>query len=293
MNITPNEITINNCELCPNRCNVDRTNALGKCLCDDKIHIAYSGLHMWEEPVISGKKGSGAIFFSGCTMRCIFCQNKKISRQIVGDEYSVDDLSSLISELSKKADNINLVSPTPYVLDIIKAVKKAQPKVPIIYNTSGYENVDTIKLLDGIVDVWLPDLKYVDSDISRTLSGKNDYFKYAFRAISQMIKQTGKPLISKDNLIQKGVIVRHLIIPSYIQNTLDVIKVFGENFKDDALFSLMAQYTPVGVEDFEKINRRITPLEYKRALKALDDNRIANGFVQELSSASCEYIPNF
>lgn len=293
MNMAKIDINTNECRLCPNNCGADRKIKTGMCLADDKTHIAYSGLHMWEEPVISGDKGSGAIFFGGCTMRCVFCQNKKISRKADGRVYTSDELAELITGLSQKADNINLVSPTPYVLDIIKAVKKARPQVPVIYNTGGYETVDTVKMLEGTVDVWLPDLKYTDGALSKALSGKSDYFKYAFDAIKQMIRQTGLPVIGGDGLIKSGVIVRHLIIPSHIQNTLDVMRVFADNFKDDALFSLMAQYTPVDVGNIPSINRKITALEYKRALNALDELKITKGFVQELSSATTDYIPAF
>lgn len=280
------------CRLCPNECGVNRAEKTGACLVDDKIHVSYHGIHKWEEPVISGGRGSGAIFFSGCTMRCVFCQNAKISRNVVGGVYSADELAKLYRLYDETADNINLVSPTPYVEGIIAAADIYSPEKPVIYNTGGYERSETVRRLKDTVNVWLPDFKYVDSGISDRLSGRKDYFKYAFDAISQMIAQTGKPVIA-DGLIKSGVIVRHLIIPSHIQNTLDVIKVFSENFKDDALFSLMAQYVPLGVENMPDINRRITPLEYKRAENALSDYGVTNGFIQDLSSATTDYIPKF
>ncbi len=280
------------CRLCPNDCGVNRAEKLGACLSDDKIHISYHGLHEWEEPVISGKRGSGAIFFSGCTMRCVFCQNAKISRAVSGGVRTSAQLAELYRLYDETADNINLVSATPYTDGVIAAAEIYSPAKPVIWNTGGYETVDTVKKLDGVVNVWLPDLKYVDSALSATLSGKSDYFKYAFNAIEQMIKQVGKPII-EDGLIKSGVIVRHLIIPSHVDNTLAVLKVFADNFKDDAYLSLMAQYVPMGVDNMPAINRRITPLEYKRALNALDELGIMQGFVQELSSATADFIPKF
>lgn len=281
------------CTLCPNNCRADRHSSHGFCLAGAETRVAYSGIHLWEEPVLSGGRGSGAIFFPGCTMRCVFCQNRKISREITGRPYTADELAGLISDLASRAENVNLVSPTPYVWDIMEAVGKARPEVPVVYNTGGYEKAETVRLLKDTVDVWLPDLKYVDGDVSEALSGKKDYFKYAFDAIEQMIRQTGKPAFSPDGMMKSGVIVRHLLIPSHIENTLKVIKVFAENFKDHALFSLMAQYVPFGVENMPEINRRITPLEYKRALRALDENGITDGFVQELCSADPGYVPDF
>lgn len=280
------------CNLCPNNCNTDRTLKTGACLADGKIRVAYSGLHMWEEPVISGTAGSGAVFFSGCTMRCVYCQNKKISRFPTGKAYTPEALAALFEELDNTAHNINLVSPTPYLEGIISALDIYKPSNPVIMNTGGYEKPETVKKLKGYVNVFLPDLKYVDSGISTALSGKSDYFKYAFDAISQMIEQTGKP-VTEGGLIKSGVIVRHLIIPSYIENTLEVLRVFADNFKDKAYLSLMAQYTPVGVENLPRINRKITPLEYKRALAELGTLGIKNGFVQELSSADVSFIPDF
>ncbi len=280
------------CNLCPNFCGVERDKSYGMCLADDKIHISYHGIHEWEEPVISGKKGSGAIFFSGCTMRCVFCQNAKISRRVTGKVYSPEELSELFKYFDEVADNINLVSATQYTDEIIKAFSYYTPKNPVIWNTSGFETVETVQKLAPFINVWLPDLKYVNRALSLRLSGKKDYFKYAFSAISEMIKLSGKVKI-EDGLIKSGVIVRHLIIPSHVDNTLDVLKVFADNFKNNAYLSLMAQYVPLNVENFPDINRRITPLEYKRALKALETLNIENGFVQDLESATTAFIPDF
>lgn len=280
------------CNLCPNGCNADRSKTTGFCLADDNVRVSYHGLHEWEEPCISGPHGSGAIFFSGCTMRCVFCQNAKISRKADGKALTAKELAGLFALYDEKADNINLVSGTQYADKIIEAFKIYRPEKPVIWNTSGYETLPVIRALSPYVSVWLPDLKYVDSVLSKRLSGKSDYFKYAFEAISLMTELQSKVVFS-NGLIKKGVIVRHLIIPSHIQNTLDVVKVFSENFKDKALFSLMAQYVPCGVENFKDIDRKITALEYKRALNALDEYGITNGYIQELSSADTDFIPGF
>ncbi|MDY4709622.1 MAG: radical SAM protein [Eubacteriales bacterium] len=280
------------CNLCPNGCNADRSKTTGFCLADDNVRVSYHGLHEWEEPCISGSHGSGAIFFSGCTMRCVFCQNAKISRKADGKALTAKELAGLFALYDEKADNINLVSGTQYADKIIEAFKIYRPEKPVIWNTSGYETLPVIRALSPCVSVWLPDLKYVDSALSKRLSGKSDYFKYAFEAISLMTELQSKVVFS-NGLIKKGVIVRHLIIPSHIQNTLDVVKVFSENFKDKALFSLMAQYVPCGVENFKDIDRKITALEYKRALNALDEYGITNGYIQELSSADTDFIPGF
>lgn len=280
------------CNLCPNGCNADRSKTTGFCLADDNVRVSYHGLHEWEEPCVSGPHGSGAIFFSGCTMRCVFCQNAKISRKADGKALTAKELAGLFALYDEKADNINLVSGTQYADKIIDAFKIYRPEKPVIWNTSGYETLPVIRALSPYVSVWLPDLKYVDSALSKRLSGKSDYFKYAFEAISLMTELQSKVVFS-NGLIKKGVIVRHLIIPSHIQNTLDVVKVFSENFKDKALFSLMAQYVPCGVENFKDIDRKITALEYKRALNALDEYGITNGYIQELSSADTDFIPGF
>lgn len=280
------------CNLCPNGCNADRSKTTGFCLADDNVRVSYHGLHEWEEPCISGPHGSGAIFFSGCTMRCVFCQNAKISRKADGKALTAKELAGLFALYDEKADNINLVSGTQYADKIIDAFKIYRPEKPVIWNTSGYETLPVIRALSPCVSVWLPDLKYVDSALSKRLSGKSDYFKYAFEAISLMTELQSKVVFS-NGLIKKGVIVRHLIVPSHIQNTLDVVKVFSENFKDKALFSLMAQYVPCGVENFKDIDRKITALEYKRALNALDEYGITNGYIQELSSADTDFIPGF
>jgi Uncharacterized Fe-S protein PflX, homolog of pyruvate formate lyase activating proteins len=265
---------------------------LGRCLVDDKIYIARHALHFWEEPIISGTKGSGAVFFGGCTMRCVFCQNQKISRKPLGETVSVHRLAEIFEELDLCAENVNLVSPTPYVESIIKALEIYRPRT-VVYNTGGYETIDTIRKLNGYVDIYLPDLKYVDNDVSNILSKRKDYFRYAFSAIDEMCRQIGKPQFDENGMLKSGVIIRHLVLPSYVENSIQVLKVFAENFKGRALLSLMSQYTPVGVESIPKLNRTLTPIEYKRVLLELDRLGITDGFLQELDSATSDYIPDF
>lgn len=280
------------CNLCPNNCGINRSTNLGKCQIDDEIYVAKYGLHLWEEPVISGTKGSGVVFFEGCTIRCVFCQNHKISRRPKTSPISVSQLANIFRELDNQAHNINLVSPTPYVEHIIEALNIYKPKSPVIYNSSGYENVETIKRLNGYIDIYLPDLKYADDDVAWALSKRKPYLTYALNAIDEMCKQVGSPLV-EDGLMKKGVIVRHLVIPSYIQNSLDVLKLFSQKFKSKAMLSLMSQYTPQNVESIPNINRTLTALEYKRVLLELDKLEIIDGFVQEHTSASTSFIPDF
>lgn len=282
----------NKCELCPRKCGVDRKTAVGYCKLPDGIYVAHVSRHFWEEPPISGHKGSGTVFFNGCTMRCAFCQNAAISRTVTARGISVSRLADIFKELDEQAENINLVSPTPYADKIIKALSIYRPKNPVVYNSGGYERVETLKMLDGLVDIYLPDFKYSDDALAKQLSDCRDYTQTALCAIEEMLRQRGAPRF-KDGLMKSGVIVRHLILPSYIRNSLGVIKLFGERFKDKAWFSLMGQYTPINVENLENLNRNITPIEYKAALKALENAGIENGFVQELSSAKCAYIPAF
>lgn len=284
----------NGCNLCPNGCNAHRADGeLGVCGLPSDIYVAHFQLHLWEEPVISGSRGSGTIFFSGCTMRCVFCQNYLISRSTCGEKYSVEQLADLFKKLEADgAHNINLVSATPYADKIVEALSIYRPSVPIVWNSSGYETLDTLKLIDGFVDVYLPDLKYTDTTLAAQLSRSPKYFDYALPAIAEMIRQTGKPLI-QDGLIKRGVIIRHLIIPAHLDNSLAVLKVVAEKFKDECLFSLMSQYTPFNVENIPEINRPLKPIEYKRILIEAERLNITEGFMQELSSSSENYVPPF
>lgn len=289
------------CMLCPHNCKVNRLNGqIGRCKCNDKIKIALVSLHKYEEPCISGKNGSGTVFFSNCNLNCMFCQNYEISHLGKGYEVSVDELANIfIEQQNRGAHNINLVTPTMYVIQIIEAIKKARTnglKLPIIYNTSSYENVETIQMLKGYIDVYLPDLKYYSNDLCKKYSRVDNYFENASKAIKEMYKQVGTPEFDEDGMIKKGVIIRHLILPNYIQNTKHILKWIKENFPDDVYVSVMSQYFPSykAVED-DKINRKINKREYKLVEDYIYMLDLKNGYLQDFIENEKEeqYVPNF
>lgn len=261
----------------------------------DKITLGRAGLHFWEEPCISGYGGSGTIFFSGCNMGCVFCQNMPLSRGEVGKEVTEKRLREIFYELiDEGADNINLVTPTHFVPEIVKALSAEKLPVPVVYNTSSYEEVSTIKMLDGLVDIYLPDLKYKDSGLSKALSKAPDYYKKAVPAIKEMIRQTWECVFDDEGMMQKGTIIRHLVLPGYLDNTYDIIDAFAEHFNGRAMFSLMSQYTPPKEHlPYESLNRRLTEEEYEKAVDYMYLSGIEDGFLQELSSAKEEYTPAF
>lgn len=296
-----NESVNKKCELCPRRCRVDRSEKAGFCGMGDRIIAARAGLHFWEEPCISGESGSGAVFFSGCVMRCKFCQNNEISRERKGKEISVERLAEIFLELEEQgALNINLVNPTHFVPQIISSLELARKqglRVPIVYNSGGYERVETLKMLDGLVDIYLPDVKYFDDELAVKLSSAPNYFETAMSAVSEMVRQTGKPVFDESGeIMKKGTIVRHLVLPNCYKDSVEVIKRVGERFGGEILFSLMSQYTPFGEvktnPEFKKMNRRITTFEYQKALDAVLEAGL-QGFMQEKSSAKEEYTPSF
>lgn len=281
-------------------CGVDRAEKRGFCGMSEKITAAKVMLHFWEEPCVSGERGSGAVFFSGCVMKCVFCQNYDISSENLGREISEERLAEIFLELQGKgAQNINLVNPTHFVPQILGALETAKARglsLPIVYNSGGYERVETVRMLDGAVDVYLPDVKYFSDVLARKLSAAPDYFDTAMNAVAEMIRQTGKPVFGADGAILKGVIVRHLVLPWQYRDSVEVIKRVGERFGGDILFSLMSQYTPFGRvktdPELAKMNRRITLFEYQKALNAVYDVGL-RGFMQEKSSAKEEYTPEF
>ncbi len=285
---------MNRCTLCPRHCGVDRSEKKGFCRVSDKITLGRAGLHFWEEPCISGYGGSGTVFFTGCNMGCIFCQNEPLSKGIVGKEVSEKRLREIFCELiDDGADNINLVTPTHFVPEIAKALSKERLPVPVVYNTSSYEETDTLKMLEGLIDIYLPDLKYKDSALSKLLSGAPDYYEKAVPAIREMIRQTGEEKWDDDGLLLRGVIIRHLVLPDFLSNTYDIIDTVSTQFPD-AMFSLMSQYTPPKkLLPVESLNRRLTEEEYEKAVDYMYLSGIENGFVQELSSAKEEYTPEF
>lgn len=287
---------MSNCNLCPRNCNRDRTKQKGFCDATDKITLGRAGLHFWEEPCISGYGGSGTVFFSGCNLKCIYCQNESISRGKVGKEVSEKRLREIFDELIfNGADNINLVTPTHYADIIADALSKEKLPVPVVYNTSSYEKAETLKKLDGLIDVYLPDFKYSSPVLSRRLSHAPDYPKIAFAAIKEMFRQRGNYKLDEDGMLLSGVLVRHLVLPGFIDNTLDVIDKITSLFDDtQILFSLMSQYTPPKKKLKESsLNRRLTQEEYDKAVDYLYLCGFENGFIQELSSAVEEYTPDF
>lgn len=286
------------CNLCPRKCNITRNALTGKgkgfCNMGKNPVIARADLHYWEEPPISGTNGSGAIFFSGCNLQCIYCQNHKISRGKFGKEITVNQLKEIYTELiDKGAHNINLVTGSHFIKQIAESLNEPL-SVPVVFNCGGYESVDSLKLLQNKIQIYLPDLKYADDDIAIKYSNAPDYFEVATKAIKEMYNQVGDYTIDKNGIMKKGVIIRHLILPGQMQNTKKVIDWIKNNFKENqVLLSLMSQYTPVADCTFENLNRPLTQEEYKEIENYLYDSGIEDGFMQELSSASEEFIPPF
>lgn len=288
-------LSYQNCTLCPRRCGADRTNGqLGFCRHPDKIYAARAAAHYWEEPVISGSFGSGAVFFSGCTLKCLFCQNGVISQENRGKEISTAHLREIFLKLiDDGVQNINLVTPTHFLPSILPALTPKLP-VPVVYNCGGYERVETLRELEGLVDIYLPDMKYSDPKLAGILSAAPDYVEIAKAAIAEMYRQVGSAVI-EDEIMQRGMIVRHLMLPGELDNTLGVLDWFSEAFpKGDVLFSLMSQYVPMRkVKTMPPYDRRITEDEYDAALSYLELLGIENGFTQDFSAATEEYIPDF
>lgn len=287
------------CEICPFRCKVNRLSGqVGRCGCGDKIKVAKYQLHYFEEPCISGKSGSGTVFFSNCNFKCIFCQNYKISQEGKGNEVTIEELANIFLKLQQEgANNINLVTPTMYAYQIIEAIKIARMKgfnLPIIYNSNGYENVETLRDLRGYVDVYLPDLKYYADELAIKYSKAPNYFKIATKAILEMINQVGLPEFDENGMIKKGVIIRHLVLPGHIQNSKHILKWLKENVEGNAYVSVMAQYFPTyKAKEDEYLNRKLTRKEYSEIEQYLYLLDIQNGYMQELGKHEEEYVPDF
>lgn len=288
-----------NCLLCPRKCGINRAiGQTGVCGVSAEIRVARAALHYWEEPCISGKKGSGAVFFSGCSLHCVFCQNREISDGKAGKVISKERLSDIFIELAGKgANNINLVTPGQYIPDIVWAVNDARSrgmKLPIVYNTSGYENVTELKLLDGIVDVYLPDFKYMDSALSAKYSRAKDYPSVAKQAISEMVRQQPRVVIDDaTGLIQKGVIVRQLLLPGHVNDAKAILKYLHDTYQDSIYISMMSQFTPIALKDYPEINRTVTRREYERLIDYAIKIGITNAFIQEGNVAKDSFIPAF
>lgn len=288
-----------NCLLCPRKCGINRrTGQTGVCGVSSEIKVARAALHYWEEPCISGKRGSGAVFFSGCSLHCVFCQNREISDGKEGKVISKERLSDIFMELADKgANNINLVTPGQYIPDIVWAVNDAKSrgmKLPIIYNTSGYENVTELKLLEGIVDVYLPDFKYMDSTLSARYSRAKDYPSVAKQVLSEMVRQQPDVVIDDaTGLIQKGVIVRQLLLPGHVNDAKAVLKYLYDTYHDHVYISMMSQFTPIALKDYPEINRTVTKREYERLVNYALEIGITNAFIQEGDVAKDSFIPAF
>ena len=290
---------LESCEACPFKCKVNRLNGqIGKCKCNDKVKIDLYSLHYFEEPCISGKEGSGTVFFSNCNLNCIYCQNYQISQEGKGYEITTEELANIfLKQQANGANNINLVTPTMCVYQIIEAIKIAKSKgleLPIIYNTNGYENVETIRELKGYVDIYLPDLKYYSDELAIKYSKAPNYFNIATKAILEMINQVGAPEFDSNGIMKKGVIIRHLVLPGHIQNSKHILKWLKENVDKKAYVSVMAQYFPTyKAKDDIYINRKLSNKEYREIENYLYTLDIENGYIQELGKHEEEYVPNF
>lgn len=287
------------CLLCPRKCGINRsTGQTGVCGVSAEIRVARAALHYWEEPCISGKKGSGAVFFSGCSLHCVFCQNREISDGKAGKVISKERLSDIFLELKAKgANNINLVTPGQYIPDIVWAVSDARRrgmKLPIVYNTSGYEDAKELKLLDGIVDVYLPDFKYMDSALSAKYSRAKDYPSVAKQALSEMVRQQPRVVIDDaTGLIQRGVIVRQLLLPGHVNDAKAILKYLHDTYQNSIYISMMSQFTPIALKDYPEINRTVTRREYERLIDYAIKIGITNAFIQEGNVAKDSFIPAF
>lgn len=286
------------CNICPRNCKVNRNNnELGFCKASNKIKIARYSLHFWEEPCISGKSGSGTIFFSGCNLKCIFCQNYELSFNNLGKEISIEEFANICLELQdSKALNINLVTPTIYIPLIKEGLilaKKNGLKIPVVYNSSGYESVESLKELDGLIDIYLPDFKYYDNKLAMNFSQAKDYFEIVSLALKEMYRQVGIPKF-KGKTLKKGVIVRHLLLPNHIDDSKKVIKYLYDTYKDNIYISIMNQYTPVRkIDKYKELNNTVTNNEYDKLINYACDLGITNAFIQEGETCKDSFIPDF
>lgn len=294
-----NSLLLKDCVLCPRECHVDRTaGKRGYCKASDELVVARAALHMWEEPCISGEEGSGTVFFSGCALGCIYCQNRNIAQGLAGKKITIERLAQIFIELQDKgANNINLVTPDHYVLHIIDAIDIARTRglaIPIVYNCSGYEKVESLRLLEGYVDIYLPDLKYISDEPAVKYSNCRDYYKVAVKAIEEMVRQVKEADFDERGMMQKGVIVRHLLLPGYLEDSKRIIKYLYESYGDRIYISIMNQYTPMAQSRlYPELNRKITEAEYEELVDYAIEIGVENGFIQEGETASESFIPEF
>lgn len=287
------------CSLCPHKCGINRNDGkAGRCKSKDTVKIALYSVHNFEEPCISGEKGSGTIFFSNCTMNCIYCQNYEISQEGKGKEITIQELADIfIKQQERNVQNVNLVTPTSYVPQIIEAITLAKEKgfnLPIVYNTNGYENVETIKMLNGYIDIYLPDLKYYFNELGEKYSKVKNYVEIATEAIKEMYNQVGAPVLDDDGIMQKGLMIRHLILPNNIENSKQVLKWIKENMDPNVYVSIMAQYFPTyKAKENSDLNRKLTMQEYEEIENYLYGLELENGYIQELGEHEEEYVPKW
>ena len=285
------------CNSCPRSCGVERKQSEfsnGFCGMPYNAVVARAALHFWEEPVISGKNGSGAIFFSGCSMRCVFCQNLEISHKKYGKMISKDEFKDIIKSLENQgAENINLVNPTHFIPFIREALSEYKPSIPVVYNTGGYDSVESLKSMEGLIDIYLPDIKYFDSDVSKKYSGCSNYFEYASEAVLEMQRQV-KENVFENGIMKRGLIIRHLVLPKNTDQSVKILNWINENLTKETYISLMSQYTPCNrIYEYKELNRRIVSAEYSKVIKEFQRLGFKNGFMQERNSAEVEFIPKF
>ena len=286
-----------NCNLCPRKCGVDREKSIGYCGGGTDASVAYTMLHHWEEPCISGVYGSGTVFFSGCQLKCVYCQNKKISRSVSGRTVTTDELADIFLSLEEKgAHNVNLVTPDHYIMPIAEAIEKARDRglsVPIVYNTSGYVTPEALRYIGRYIDIYLTDFKYMSSSLAEKYSSAPDYPESAKAALAEMVKLQPECVYDENGMMKKGVIVRHLIIPGQTADSKEIIKYLYDTYGDSIVISIMNQFTPVDLEDHPEINRRLTTLEYDRVVNYALSLGIKNAYTQEKGTAKESFIPDF
>lgn len=282
------------CNQCPRKCNIDRDSKTGICGVNSEYKIARAALHYWEEPCISGEKGSGTVFFSGCSLKCVFCQNSVISDGCFGKEISEERLIEIFKELEDSgAENINLVSPTQYVLQLADTLSKYKPSIPVVYNTGGYDSVESLKALDGLIDIYLTDMKYVSPSVSKKYSRAENYFEVCSKAVLEMRRQQPEDIF-ENGLMKKGMIIRHLVLPGNISQGMKMLDWVDENLSNQTIISLMGQYMPCAkAADYPTINRKISKREYDTVILHAEKLGFENVYIQELDSSSQEYIPDF
>lgn len=286
-----------NCNICPKNCNIDRDKTVGFCRTSNTVKVARASLHFWEEPCISGTKGSGTVFFSGCNLRCCYCQNEKISHNLFGKEITVKDLADIFLKLQENmAHNINLVTPSHYLLQITKAldIVKDKLQIPVVYNCGGYEKVSSLKYAEKYVDVYLTDIKYFDNELAEKYSNAKDYFETAISALDEMLMQKPKLIKDENGLLKQGVIVRHMVLPSHKDDSIELLRFLKERYGTDKfILSIMSQYTPYKELQFPELNRKITSLEYNRVIDEALNLGFTDSYMQDRQSAKEIYTPPF